>query len=237
LVIVGGLNIIISRSIFMKYVLPLGLGLIGSYCSLDTLESYAYSFAVIKIILPRGLWLLSICSLAILKTSADRRAWIYMNLILYQKPMGGTVLTMAYVLLETSTEIDAYLPQSILPGIRNVLIGQLLFFTTGHQSIMPSIQYELGFVGLYTVNWILTPIFIALNTYGGPLLASIYSTQSHFPAIAGTMTSSLIFSGWFMRHSQSWRVWGPKFLFITGGFSLVSTSLLIQKYCSPYIKA
>ncbi|KAH6574336.1 hypothetical protein BASA62_002483 [Batrachochytrium salamandrivorans] len=54
-----------------------------------------------------------------------------------------------------------------------LLCGQKLFFSTGHQNALPSIQYEVGFVGLTSVNWVLSPLFIGLNTFGGSLLCAI----------------------------------------------------------------
>ncbi|KAH6599695.1 hypothetical protein BASA50_002831 [Batrachochytrium salamandrivorans] len=142
-----------------------------------------------------------------------------------------------------------------------LLCGQKLFFSTGHQNALPSIQYEVGFVGLTSVNWVLSPLFIGLNTFGGSLLCAIAvplgvvlgrnTCKSHddkertgqtmqkptsdlqqqhadiakqlvFIAVmyfgvvsASEMASSTGFAGWFKKHSQAWRVWGPKFLFFS----------------------
>jgi hypothetical protein len=81
------------------------------------------------------------------------------------------------------------------------------------------------------MNFVVSGTFVfVFNTFGGPILASLFHTKHHFAIIAATMTTSLVFAGWFMRHSQSWRVWGPKFVFSTGGFVFVSLSLFIQSF-------
>jgi hypothetical protein len=104
-------------------------------------------------------------------------------------------------------------------SILHVLIGQLLFFSTGHQNVLPTIQYEMGFVGLKNVNWIISPLLVALNTFGGILLASVFSGGLEYTLIRGLdVTVTTLFTGWFMRHSQQWRVWGPKFVFMSAGY-------------------
>eukprot|EP00842_Homolaphlyctis_polyrhiza_P005663 jgi/Hompol1/6098/HPOL_000358-RA len=97
-----------------------------------------------------------------------------------------------------------------------LLAGQRAFFSTGHQNALPSIQYELGFVGLADLNWVLSPFFIALNTWGGPI-AAIQMIVYHGIVSGSEVASATLFAGWFRKHSQAWRVWGPKFLFFSIG--------------------
>ncbi|KAI8928259.1 hypothetical protein BC831DRAFT_510179 [Entophlyctis helioformis] len=155
-----------------------------------------------------------------------------------------------------------------------LLCGQRAFFSTGHQNALPSIQYEVGFIGLDGVNWILSPMFIGINTYGGPILfalavplvplwgawpqprsartassvsVSVTAGESgpsgpsgpearrlaariarevgqamlvYHGLISGAeVTGVTVFVGWFRRHSQAWRVWGPKYIFYFVGHS------------------
>ncbi|OAJ41211.1 hypothetical protein BDEG_24845 [Batrachochytrium dendrobatidis JEL423] len=120
----------------------------------------------------------------------------------------------------------------LLHMVMLLLWSQKLFFSTGHQNALPTIQYEVGFVGLSKVNWILSPFFIGLNTFGQHTKdASLEKRQFTLKRIAfqlvfvtvvyfGVMSalelaSATAFAGWFQKHSQAWRVWGPKFIFFS----------------------
>ncbi|KAL2913648.1 mannose-ethanolamine phosphotransferase gpi13 [Polyrhizophydium stewartii] len=223
-------------------------------------------------------------------------AIVYANLAVFQKPMGGVIMALAFMqmllVLETmdllvaaardelargrlKTDADgatetagggdrdgADLGGVDLTGVQVLhtavllLIGQKAFFGTGHQNALSSVQYETGFVGLTDVDWVLSPTFVGLNTFGGPMLAGVAaplvalwllggarsssasasssapssvaggsgdrggtraaatSLLLYFGCVSATeMVSATAFSAWFQKHSQSWRVWGPKFLF------------------------
>ncbi|KAK5666653.1 mannose-ethanolamine phosphotransferase gpi13 [Batrachochytrium dendrobatidis] len=136
----------------------------------------------------------------------------------------------------------------LLHMVMLLLWSQKLFFSTGHQNALPTIQYEVGFVGLSKVNWILSPFFIGLNTFGGSILSAasvplfvllgqhtkdaslekrqftlkriafqlVFVTVVYFGVMSALeLASATAFAGWFQKHSQAWRVWGPKFIFFS----------------------
>lgn len=174
-----------------------------SYMLLETLESHGLIPRIpIKVWIPRAIWTFS--GYMLFKLDPQDYYWLLiLNLSLFQKPVGALVIYAASLLyhLDSSKGIQAY------------LTSQLVFFATGHQSTMSSLQYETGFVGLLNVNWILSPLFVALNTFPGVLIV-----RYDIKVWGVYMMSALTFAGYFMRHSQSWRVWGPKFLFSVGAF-------------------
>ncbi|KAI8807222.1 hypothetical protein BJ742DRAFT_813840 [Cladochytrium replicatum] len=54
------------------------------------------------------------------------------------------------------------------------LLAQRLFFATGHQFTLTSIQWELAFIGLDKVSWLLSPLNVLLSTFPSQLLCAIY---------------------------------------------------------------
>ncbi|EGF80394.1 hypothetical protein BATDEDRAFT_11390 [Batrachochytrium dendrobatidis JAM81] len=179
-------------------------------------------------------------------------AFVYVHLGFFQKPMGGVVFGLGFVqilCLADTTAVWRYAEQVQLKRapVKPKLDADL-FFSTGHQNALPTIQYEVGFVGLSKVNWILSPFFIGLNTFGGSILSAasvplfvllgqhtkdaslekrqftlkriafqlVFVTVVYFGVMSALeLASATAFAGWFQKHSQAWRVWGPKFIFFS----------------------
>ncbi|KAJ3214331.1 mannose-ethanolamine phosphotransferase gpi13 [Dinochytrium kinnereticum] len=118
------------------------------------------------------------------------------------------------------------------------LVGHRAFFATGHQATISSIQWDLAFVGLTSVNWYISPVMVALNTFGGPLLALLSSpllplwrrpvvgptqertvrelTFTILWQVIGTSAMGMMataFCGHFRRHLMVWKIFAPKFIF------------------------
>jgi phosphatidylinositol glycan class O len=162
----------------------------------------------------------------------------YWLLFLVQKPMGSITLCLLYLALTTTRDKQN--------SIWLFLLGQLAFFTTGHQYALASIQYDVGFIGLMNANYVLSPLYVSLNTVGGPLLVfawlylwskrneDVSKGKDKLEMLYGllvawmwTISVATYFAYHFNRHSQSFRVWGPKFffsalqyLFVHGSFAL-----------------
>ena len=123
----------------------------------------------------------SISLVTLYRFSRNKYCWltfIYINLCIFQKPIGSIVLSLGYVyilLLQHIKKSSREEWNSEIECILMYLMGQLLFFGTGHQNTLPCIQYDMGFVGLKHVNWMLSPVFVSLNTFGGPLLMAFAS--------------------------------------------------------------
>jgi hypothetical protein len=122
------------KQLFLNRLLPIGLSLIGAYWFLDTYESHGNHLDFPKIFLPRIFWVISLLSIYSLNTPKSKRVWVYMNLMLYQKPVGGICLSLGYIVLEAfhmMVEIQKDEMFSILIGLNTVLMGHILFFATG----------------------------------------------------------------------------------------------------------
>ena len=117
-----------------------------------------------------------------------------MFLILFQKPMGGIILYLLYAYIHL---------MKVFPTFKTnlFLVGWLVFFATGHQNSLPTIQYDIGFIGLTEMNMILSPVFIALNTFGGILLTAFAGDIDGFVWIR-QLTVVVGFTWHFARHSQ-----------------------------------
>lgn len=125
------------------------------------------------------------------------------------------------------------------------LLGHVLFFATGHQASFTNIQWKAAFIGVYSVVYPVSPLLVALNTYGGyillalsiPLLAlwNVSPTpRGRNPIIADTLQAMLafilqytsitftsaFFAAWLRRHLMVWKVFAPRFM-------LAGTTLLV----------
>ena len=259
-------------------VLPVGFLLSSLYWILDTIEGHDFvpelrtlvtrtklqigsiGFPII-IFIAFTLWIRDIISPLAKKDDASGISYylfvkiIFMMLNMIQKPMGGVMLCLSFIQLQTVLQIFSIWLDSE-PKTRQIdgfsknlvysfticlfLLGERYFFSTGHQRALSSIQYEIGFVGLGTVNWILSPLFILLNTYGSQLLFTISTPlliiwkrkvnaevlSWHFNGMLLLFmlnaSVSITFAGHFRRHLMVWRVFAPKFL-----FTVIESILLI----------
>lgn len=145
---------------------------------------------------------------------------IYTVLLITQKPMGGITLGLGYIktilLLETKSRYN---------WIIFYLLGLHLFFVTGHQTTFPSLQMEVGFIGIRNVNWVLTPLYIFLNTFGGFLIGlfgySIYIKIHGGDFVAfrnlavASCFSTVLFCAHFKHHLMVWSVFAPRMCFAT----------------------
>lgn len=248
-------------------IIPIGYFLSNIYWVLDTIEGHDFlpdwrtivtaaklkvgsiGFPVI-IFLAFTLWIRNIISPSV--KSADESGvsyYLFVNIIfmmlnMIQKPMGGLMLCLAFIQLQTVLEIFCLWRDATTRNTNGFsknlvysfticlfLLGERYFFSTGHQRALSSIQYEIGFVGLDTVNWILSPLFVLLNTYGPQLLFTFacpllivwkrtFNSEEllwHFNGMILlyilNATVSITFAGHFRRHLMVWRVFAPKFLF------------------------
>ncbi len=121
------------------------------------------------------------------------------------------------------------------------------FFTTGHQAVIPSIQWKTAFVLTPTLTYPLSPLLVILNTFGPHLLVSLAAPllalwnvaplpqpQSDVKARGdalraslGTMLyhvtlllSSATCAAWLRRHLMVWKIFAPRFM-VAGATVLV----------------
>ncbi|KAI9352129.1 hypothetical protein BDR26DRAFT_850395 [Obelidium mucronatum] len=132
-----------------------------------------------------------------------------------------------------------------------MVLGQRFFFATGHQFTLASIQWEVAFIGLFETSWILGPVIMSLNTFGGPLLAilaipllalwkrrvsgvsedkvrrelgTVFLLGIIFLGVWGFVATSL--AGHFRRHLMVWSVYAPKFLGVDVGMVVLGSFFL-----------
>ena len=205
------------------------------YWTVSTWEAQAYiSGSFSSALNPFLLAVYFVCSFRILSSTKKESftVSIYAILLLFQKPMGQVSLhlLMLYVLVRkfrlnrSSKELDVDIW---------LYLGLAGFFSTGHQNQLASVQYDTGFIGLQKASMVLSPIYIWLNTVSAPLLFSTISisdiqSKNRLVALIWSTTSVTAFTGHFARHSQAFRVWGPKFLFYLSNSAAFFLGMIIE---------
>ncbi|KAF9432887.1 mannose-ethanolamine phosphotransferase gpi13 [Entomortierella beljakovae] len=128
----------------------------------------------------------------------------------------------------------------LLPAVVLSLMGNLLFFATGHQATLSSIQWSSAFIGLSTLSYIFSPILVILNTLGPFIMCAValplvllwklppkgdkLGRFVLFPdmtrlCLMMMMHQSLVLvanmfftGGMFRRHLMVWKVFAPRFM-------------------------
>jgi phosphatidylinositol glycan class O len=101
--------------------------------------------------------------------------------LLHQKPLGGAAtavhLVQTLCLLEA---LSASSPSSSSSGKESslgpaalALLGNMHFFTTGHQAVLASMQWDAAFIPLRTLSLPFSALPMALNAAGPQLLGAI----------------------------------------------------------------
>lgn len=133
-----------------------------------------------------------------------------------------------------------------------VLLGQAAFFATGHQAVFTTLQWKSAFVGTSTVVYPLSPVLVALNAWGGPILLALSVPlitlwnvspipNGGVPLVADTLQAALGFilhltsitftsalcSAWLRRHLMVWKVFAPRFMSAGVTLLVVEVALLV----------
>ncbi|SPO32618.1 related to GPI13 - protein involved in glycosylphosphatidylinositol biosynthesis [Ustilago trichophora] len=123
-----------------------------------------------------------------------------------------------------------------------MLIGYLCFFSTGHQSTLPTIQWRIAFLTSSKLSYPLSPLLVVMNTFGHltvlpPLLTVVSVLWNATPLPRGSgrkmktssqLVSALVMVGLyngvllvsiaglgglvFRRHLMLFKVWTPRFM-------------------------
>lgn len=70
------------------------------------------------------------------------------------------------------TETDDHPPPSPLGPTLLALLAHLLYFKTGHQAALASIQWDIAFLALPTLRYPWSPLFVVLNTFSAQILCA-----------------------------------------------------------------
>ncbi|KAG0250824.1 mannose-ethanolamine phosphotransferase gpi13 [Mortierella polycephala] len=128
----------------------------------------------------------------------------------------------------------------LLPTVVLSLMGNLLFFATGHQATLSSIQWSSAFIGVPTLNYLFSPILVIVNTLGPFILCAaalplvvIWKLPPKgdkvgrlvlFPELTRlclmmmmhqslVLVANMFFTGaMFRRHLMVWKVFAPRFM-------------------------
>ncbi|KAI8254692.1 GPI ethanolamine phosphate transferase 3 [Colletotrichum sp. SAR 10_98] len=181
-------------------------------------------------------------------TNGARYLLLPMNIvgacILLSKPMGGGALALLFWQIMALVEIldlNNLTTEAIGPVMLGVL-GNYGFFKTGHQAALSSIQWDSAFIPLFSIRYPWSPIVVALNTFGGQIIAvvavplivlwkvgpkrkgileSVSRALGIFIAyFAVESLATMMWAGWLRRHLMLYRVFSPRFM-------MASTLLLI----------
>ena len=141
---------------------------------------------------------------------------------------------------QTAGESDHSVPYPNFLSVTSlVLLGFHLFFTTGHQAVLSSIQWKVAFVGFPRLTYPFSPILVLLNTLGPfilsaaaipllvfwnvtpslkkgpalPLMTNLLNASLGFLLYHTAITlSSAIFASHLRRHLMVWKVFAPRFM-------------------------
>lgn len=132
------------------------------------------------------------------------------------------------------------------------MLGSLLFYTTGHQPVLSSIQWSSAFIGFQTVTYPFSPLLVGLNTWGPILLLTLLvpllglwnvspKPRSYVPALPDSLKAVLGFAlwhatiaistatwaAWHRRHLMVWKVFAPRFMVAGVGLLVVDLGLVV----------
>lgn len=155
---------------------------------------------------------------------------------LLSKPMGGGAMAlMLWQILSLIEILDLNaLTASTIGPIMLALLGNFYFFKTGHQAALSSIQWDSAFIPLFTIRYPWSPVVIALNTFGGQILAVtalplivLWKTNPKRKGLLDAVSRALgvfvsyfavealatmCWAGHLRRHLMLYRVFSPRFM-------------------------
>jgi phosphatidylinositol glycan class O len=197
---------------------------------------------------------------------------IFSLFFLLSQPVGQIALSLSYVVIlcliegfDSKNDVGVLIKQLQEPGGTSaarapsfpevaalVLLGNLLFFATGHQAVLSSIQWKMAFVGSKSVVYPFSPILVVLNTLGPYIFSAAAIPLLVFwnvsPSIRNGPTLPLVrhlfracllfmlyhslltlpasfFAAWHRRHLMVWKVFAPRFML--SGITLLAVDMSV----------
>ncbi|KAG0326678.1 mannose-ethanolamine phosphotransferase gpi13 [Dissophora globulifera] len=143
----------------------------------------------------------------------------------------------------------------LLPTVVLSLMANLLFFATGHQATLSSIQWSSAFIGVTTLNYFFSPVLVAVNTLGPFMLCAaalplvvIWKCSPKadklgkiklFPELTRlcimmmmhqslVLVANMVFTGgMFRRHLMVWKVFAPRFMLQASALVVMDVTLVV----------
>ncbi|RKP18626.1 hypothetical protein ROZALSC1DRAFT_29705 [Rozella allomycis CSF55] len=196
--------------------------------STDSLSSYKIDETIWRVWLPRC-YLLTL-SLYLAFSKDWTTFWIYL-LSLLQRPVGSMMVLGLSHLLHTILPRDRKFSE--VHAILFSHFGFILFLSTGHQTVLASIQWESAFIGMSSYNYYLAGLMVLLNTYAGHIISlilfisrrpdkkllSFYCFAQLLPFLFMSLTNYFL-----KRHLMIWKIFVPRWMF---QFCLLSLTFLM----------
>lgn len=149
-------------------------------------------------------------------------------------------------------EAGTVMPPSFTETTVLALVSSLIFFTTGHQAVLSSIQWSTAFIGFPTMSIPISPILVGLNTWGPLLFVTLFvpllgqwnvspRPKNHVPVLADSLKavlgfllyqsavaiSTMVWAAWHRRHLMVWPVFAPRFMMAAVGLLVVDLGLIV----------
>lgn len=142
------------------------------------------------------------------------------------------------------------------------LMGVTLFFSTGHEAVLSTIQWKAAFVGVSSVVYPFSPILVLVNTCGPtmlsalavpllvfwnvgpplrgaparPLLRQLFRTCILFSCYFTMLAiSAATFAAWHRRHLMVWKVFAPRFMLSSILLLAVDAALLLALWAGSIV--
>jgi hypothetical protein len=174
------------------------------------------------------------------QTRAQHIVSIFAFVTLFHRPVGLVSLSsLAYYLLYTSSN------PKISPSLHLVLLqmySRVIFFTTGHQATLTSIEWRVGHTGLWTTHYWFSPFFVLMNFVGHLALILIFldkskdsdqqenkSTQLYLLLEMVHYTMNCIAAFHLRHHLMAWSVFAPRWM-LSSLIILLVFGLLLLRY-------
>ncbi|ODV91627.1 hypothetical protein CANCADRAFT_73720 [Tortispora caseinolytica NRRL Y-17796] len=174
----------------------------------------------------------------------------YVLVALFTKPVGGiTLAAMLWQILCLVDIIDILkLNETAFGPVVLGLLGNLHFFTTGHQATIPSVQWDMAFALTENISFPLSHLSIIMNSLGSYILSALavplfvfwnfapkkglYNALlwhvsracAYFLLYHSVVSfSSFLFAAYFRRHLMVWKIFAPRYML--AGISTIAVYL------------
>jgi hypothetical protein len=205
-------------------------------------ENFSVNEWCIQIFLPRILFAFAFFGFALSFILKDGKILmvalsIFLSSIL--RPFGG------FILLNIGFSFLLWRPKlsdSIFSkSLSYYILGILLFFMSGHQATLTSIQWEAAYSGFKELNQLRAFIFLILNTFSGQILAFSFLIVNDLecaPYFLLISALELVFHSFFvslfLRHLMLWKVFTPRFLLQVASVSIYFVMYVLVKILKAF---
>ncbi|KAJ3358498.1 mannose-ethanolamine phosphotransferase gpi13, partial [Allomyces arbusculus] len=153
--------------------------------------------------------LVALFSLTPRRAEREGTLLLYCLLAQFHRPVGMLALWAADM---TLSALPA--PAHPMTHVLAHCLIRFVYFASGHQATLSSIHWSVGHTGMYTTNFVLSPIAVALNTVGHviPLVAAVPSPWVLVALETVHLIASSAMAMHLRRHLMVWKVFAPRWM-------------------------